>query len=190
MPSPKVPSPQHPDSGARCLLIFIPQVLSTTCGSSGGSLGGQLCQKVRPRGLCHIHHPAGPRPTQDPGLAPKLLSLFNTLRFLTLSRRLKPGPEALQLLPGAPGLELAPKSGPTQSWCSLEFSICGLKTQFLGGGPQGSQDGRGTHPRPARSPQSQHQLQVTRPPDPPSTALSSGTVEIYFLLHFCRFTKI
>lgn len=24
----------------------------------------------------------------------------------------------------------------------------------------------------------------------PSTALSSGTVEIYFLLHFCRFTKI
>lgn len=28
------------------------------------------------------------------------------------------------------------------------------------------------------------------PLDPPSTALSSGTVEIYFLLHFCRFTKI
>lgn len=152
--------------------------------------GGQLCQNVGRRGLCHLCPPAGPRPTQDSGLAPKLLSLSNTLRFLPLSRRLRPGPEALHLLPGAPGLELAPKSGPTQSWCGLEFSICGLKTQFLGGGPQGSQDGRGTHPRPARYPQSQRQLQVTGHPDPPSTALSSSTVEIYFLLHFCRFTKI
>lgn len=47
----KVPSPQHPDSSARCLLIFIPQVFSTACDSSDGSLGGvgggQLCQKGR-----------------------------------------------------------------------------------------------------------------------------------------------
>lgn len=152
-------------------------------GSSDGSLGGSCARK------CSLEdripsHPAGPRPAQDVGLAV-------VLRCLPSLRKLKPVPRALQLLPGAPGLESAPKSGPSQSWCSLEFSICGLKTQFLGGGPQGSQDGRGTHPRPAQSPKSRHQLQVTGPPDPlPSTALSSGTVEIYFLLHFCRFTKI
>lgn len=70
----------------------------------------------------------------DSGPAPKLLSPFSTLRFLPLSRRLKTWPEALQLLPGAPGLESAPKSGASQRQHSLEFSIHGLKTQFLGGG--------------------------------------------------------
>lgn len=134
----KVPSPQHPDSSARCLLIFITQVFSTACDSSDGSLGGvggDSYARKSGREDCPLNHPAGPRPIQDPGPTPKLLHLFNTWRFLPLSRRLTPGPEALWLLPGAPGLELAPKSGPTQSWCSLEFSICGLKTQFLGGGP-------------------------------------------------------
>lgn len=57
--------------------FHIPQVLSTACGSSWQP-GKQLCQKMGPTGLYHPCPPTGPRPTQDPGLAPKLLSLFNT----------------------------------------------------------------------------------------------------------------
>lgn len=93
-----------------------------------------MCQKVQLRGtvstLPHYYHPARLKLTP----ARKLLSPFSTLRLLLLSRRLKTWPEALQLLPGASGLESAPKSGASQRQHSLEFSIHGLKTQFLGGG--------------------------------------------------------
>ena len=78
--SPKVPSLQHPDSGARCLLIFTPQVLSTTRGSSDSSLGGSYARKGGQEDCVTSITLQGPT-TQDAGLAPELLSLFNTWRI-------------------------------------------------------------------------------------------------------------
>lgn len=91
----------------------------------------------------------------DAGPARKLLSPFSTLRLLLLSRRLKTWPEALQLLPGASGLESAPKSGASPRQHSLEFSIHGLKTQFLGGGTKATGQ-RELLPQAHKAPASSH----------------------------------
>lgn len=51
--------------------------------------GWWVCQEAQLRGVSVTHHPAGLKLTQGPGLAPKLLSPFNTLRFLPLFRKPK-----------------------------------------------------------------------------------------------------
>lgn len=62
-------------------------------------------------------------------------------------------------------------------------------SSFVSGAPSG---GRGPcSPSPAEPPGLGHQRPAAgAPPSPLSTAPTSGTVEIDFLLHFCRFTKI
>lgn len=112
-----------------------------------------------------------PQQGQDAGPVPKLLSPSSTWRFLPLSGSLKPGPEALQLFPGALGLESAPKSGSSQRQQSGVFHL-------WPGDPLLS--GRGPYPGPTRP-----QKSLCQPghwaPGIPSTALSLGTVEIDFI---------
>lgn len=149
--------PQLFNSGTRCLSIFI--LLSSSYGPwlLRWQPGRQMCQKMQLRGLCH---PAGPKPT--PGLAPKLPSSFSTSRFLPLSRRLKTRPEALLLLPGAPCLELVPKSGPSprpQSGFPWPGDPVFRRRH------QGHRTG-GALTRGPLGPTSQHQPQVTGPSEP------------------------
>lgn len=80
------------------------------------------------------------------------------------------------------------KSGPSQRWHSWEFFLW-PPDPVLRRWHQGYKTG-GTPPQAHRAPRGSVSLKPLGPVNPISMALSSGTVEIYFLLHFCRFTKI
>ena len=142
--SPKYATPLNIETGRQAPSDFhTPSFLLTAPDSSDGSLRGRCGRRGAP---------AGQRP--------KLLNPSSTLRFLPLSRRLRMGPEALQLLPGGPG----PGVGP-QIWAVLEARQSGVFHLWPGdpvlrrNSPRVTKQ-EGNPPWPARPPKSWHKSQI------------------------------